>query len=77
MTYKISDKLRATVDRMYEGVDRERVIKQLEAGKTVCKGGAKLKADKVEKPETDKVEKPEKVATTAPAKTAALKDTDN
>lgn len=79
-THKLSDKLRAKVERMYSGADKERVIKQLEDGKTVMLGGSKLKADKVEKTESDNTVKSEKVSTppvTTSVKTPAPKETDN
>jgi hypothetical protein len=65
-THIISDKLKATVNRMYNGAERDRVIKDLESGKIVYKGGAKLKADKIEKPE--------KVETSAPARPVKNED---
>jgi hypothetical protein len=43
-TYVIPDKVRATVERLYEGAERTRVISALEAGKTVYVKGLKLKA---------------------------------
>ena len=50
-THTIPDKVKAKVDRMYEGADKERVIKALESGKTVYSGKVKLRGVKVEKDE--------------------------
>ena len=48
-THKIPDKLRAKVDKMYSGLDHERVIKALESGKTIYRGGLKFQGVKVDK----------------------------
>lgn len=48
-THTIPDKVRAKIDRMYEGPDKERVIKALEEGKTVYRGKVKLRAVKMDK----------------------------
>lgn len=48
-THTITDKVKAQVDRMYNGADKERVIKALESGKTVYSGRVKLRGVKVEK----------------------------
>ena len=50
-THTITDKVKAQVDRMYEGDDKKRVIEALESGKTVYKGKVKLRGVQVEKDE--------------------------
>jgi hypothetical protein len=44
----IPDNIRDKVNRIYKGADKDRVIKALEAGKTVYHGAVKLRANKVE-----------------------------
>ncbi len=58
-THTIPGKVQAKINRMYKGSDKERVVKDLESGKTVYKGKVKLQGVKVVK--NDK--KPDKVAT--------------
>ena len=48
-THKIPEKVRAKIDRTYSGPDHERVIKNLESGKTVYIGGLKFQGVKVDK----------------------------
>ncbi len=48
-THMITDKVKAQIDRMYNGADKERVIKALESGKTVYSGRVKLRGVRVEK----------------------------
>lgn len=69
--HKIPAKVRAAVDRIYEGEARTRVVKALEAGKTVYHGALKLKADKVEKAA---VAEKTTAAFSAPAKADAKTD---
>lgn len=66
ITFVISDKLKKTVDRMYSGAERDRIIDALKAGTIIYRGAAKLKADKVESEETP----------AAPAKTDEKKQDD-
>ena len=63
-THVIPAKVKAQVDRMYDGADKERVIKVLESGKTVYKGAAKLRGVQVDKDEGSTTSAPP-----APAKT--------
>jgi len=51
-THTIPTKVKAQVDRMYDGADKERVIKALEMGKTVYSGRVKLRGVKVDKADT-------------------------
>jgi len=48
-THTIPEKVRAKVNRMFEGPDKERTIKNLEVGKTIHIGGVKLRGVKAEK----------------------------
>ncbi len=50
-THVIPDKVKAHIDRMFEGPERKRVTEALESGKTVCIGKAKLRGVKGDKNE--------------------------
>lgn len=50
-THTIPDKVKAKVDRMYDGDDKKRVIEALESGKIVYTGKVKLRGVKVDKDE--------------------------
>ena len=64
-THVIPAKVKAQVDRMYNGADKERVIKALEEGKTVYSGKVKLRGVQVDKDEGSTTSAPP-----APAKTS-------
>ena len=50
-THRIPDKVKAQIDRMYDGANKKRVIEALESGKTVYKGKVKLRGVQVDKDE--------------------------
>ena len=73
-THTIPDKVKAQVDRMYDGANKKRVIEALESGKTVYKGKVKLRGVQVDKDEGSTAPAPPTPAKTPdPAK--AVKDT--
>lgn len=76
-THTIPEKVKAKIDRMYEGDDKKRVITDLESGKTVYNGKVKLRGVKVEKDEGSTAPAPPASETKASEPKKPVKDTNN